>query len=75
MQTFTKVALDTLLTPDNCVLLLINHQPSQLANVNSHHPTMVINNATGLVNTARTFGIPTILTLAWELEYDARAAS
>jgi nicotinamidase-related amidase len=62
MQTFTKVGLDALLTPENCVLLLIDHQPSQLANVNSHEPTMVINNVTGLAKTAKAFGIPTILT-------------
>jgi nicotinamidase-related amidase len=62
MQAFTKVGLDALLTPENCVLLLIDHQPFQLANVNSHEPTMVINNVTGLAKTAKTYGIPTILT-------------
>src|SRR5882724_4129959 len=53
MQAFTKVGLDALLTPDNCVVVMIDHQPFQLANVNSHEPTMVINNA---------IGIPMILT-------------
>src|ERR1700732_3254950 len=62
MQTFTKVGLEALLTPENCVLLLIDHQPSQLSNVNSHEPTMVINNVTALAKTAKAFGIPTILT-------------
>jgi nicotinamidase-related amidase len=62
MPTFTKVGLEALLTPENCAVLLIDHQPSQLANVNSHEPTMVINNVTGLAKTARAFGIPTILT-------------
>src|SRR6202040_3555165 len=62
MQTLTKVGLDALLTPENCTLLLIDHQPSQLANVNSHEPTMVINNVTGLAKTAKAYGIPTILT-------------
>jgi nicotinamidase-related amidase len=61
-QTFTKIGLDALLTPENCVLLLIDHQPFQLANVNSHEPTMVINNVTGLAKTAKAYGIPTILT-------------
>ena len=42
MNTFTKVGLDALLTPENCAVLLIDHQPSQLANVNSDEPTMVI---------------------------------
>jgi|SRR5713226_4270642 len=62
MQTFTKVGLDALLTPDNCAVLLIDHQPSQLANVNSHEPTMVINNVTALAKTAKAFAVPTILT-------------
>jgi nicotinamidase-related amidase len=41
---------------------MIDHQPFPLANVNSHDPTMVINNAVGLAMTAKAFGIPTILT-------------
>jgi nicotinamidase-related amidase len=66
MQAFTKVGLEALLTPDNCVVVLIDHQPFQLANVNSHEPTMVINNVIGLAMTAKAFGIPTILTTARE---------
>jgi nicotinamidase-related amidase len=62
MQTFTKVGLDALVTPENCVLLLIDHQPFQLANVNSHEPTMVINNVTALAKIGKAYGIPTILT-------------
>src|SRR5216684_335369 len=62
MHTLTKVGLDALLTPENCAVLLIDHQPSQLANVNSHDPTMVINNVTALAKTAKAFGVPTILT-------------
>src|SRR5437660_11853508 len=66
MQMFTKVGLDALLTPDECVLLLIDHQPFQLANVNSHEPTMVINNVTALAKTAKIFKVPTILTTVTE---------
>src|ERR1700739_2933108 len=62
MNTFTKVGLDALLTPMNCTVLLIDHQPSQLANVNTNDPTLVINNVTGLAKTAKVFGVPTILT-------------
>jgi nicotinamidase-related amidase len=62
MHTFTKIGLDALLTPENCAVLLIDHQPFQLANVNSHEPTMVINNVTALAKTAKAYGIPTILT-------------
>ena len=39
-----KFGLDALLAPQNSVLVLIDHQPFQLANVNSHEPTLVINN-------------------------------
>ena len=59
---FTRVGLDALLTPENCVLLLIDHQPFQLANVNSHEPTMIVNNVTGLAKTAKAYDVPTILT-------------
>src|SRR5260221_13571351 len=62
MAQLTKVGLEALLTPDNCVVVMIDHQPFQLANVNSHEPTMVINNAIGLAMTAKAYGIPTILT-------------
>jgi nicotinamidase-related amidase len=62
MPTSTKVGLDALLTPEDCVVLLIDHQPSQLANVNSHDPTMVINNVTALAKVAKAFDVPTILT-------------
>src|ERR1700751_4980095 len=61
-KTFNKVGPDALLTPENCVLLLVDHQPFQLANVHSHEPTMVINNVTALAKTAKIYGIPTILT-------------
>ena len=40
--------LASLLRPEDSVLVLIDHQPYQLANVNSHEPQMVVNNAAGL---------------------------
>jgi hypothetical protein len=58
MQQFTKVGLEALLTPHNCVVVMIDNQPFQLANVNSHEPTMVINNAIGLAMTARRTASP-----------------
>ncbi|WP_413615406.1 hydrolase [Halomonas cupida] len=54
--------LDSLLRPEDSVLVLIDHQPYQLANLNSHEPQMVVNNATGLAKAAKAFGVPTILT-------------
>lgn len=54
--------LASLLRPEDSVLVLIDHQPYQLANVNSHEPQMVINNTVGLAKAAKAFGVPTILT-------------
>ena len=54
--------LASLLRPEDSVLVLIDHQPFQLANLNSHEPTMVVNNTTGLAKVAKAFGVPTILT-------------
>jgi nicotinamidase-related amidase len=61
-----KTGLSALLTPEESVLLLIDHQPFQLANVNSHEPTMVINNTVGLAKTAKVFDVPVILTTVLE---------
>lgn len=54
--------LASLLRPEDSVLVLIDHQPYQLANLNSHDPHMVVNNTTALAKTAKAFGVPTILT-------------
>ena len=54
--------LDSLLRPEDSVLVLIDHQPYQLANLNSHDPQAVVNNSTGLAKLAKAFKVPTILT-------------
>jgi nicotinamidase-related amidase len=54
--------LASLLRPQDSVLVLIDHQPYQLANLNSHDPHIVVNNATALAKTAKVFDVPTILT-------------
>lgn len=54
--------LDSLLRPEDSVVVLIDHQPYQLTNVNSHEPQMVVNNAAALAKTAKAFRVPTILT-------------
>ena len=54
--------LDSLLRPEDSVLVLIDHQPYQLANLNSHDPQAVVNNTTALAKTAKAFGVPVILT-------------
>src|SRR5438552_11491564 len=62
----SKTGLRALLTPKDSVLLLIDHQPFQFANLHSHEPTMVVNNVIGLAKTAKLFGVPTILTTVVE---------
>jgi hypothetical protein len=58
MSTHNKTGLEALVTPEESVLLLIDHQPFQFANLHSHEPTMVVNNVVGLAKTAKVFGIP-----------------
>lgn len=53
---------DSLLRPEDSVLVLIDHQPFQLANLNSHDPQMVVNNSAALAKTAKAYGVPTVLT-------------
>ncbi|CAM5457069.1 hydrolase [Streptomyces cyaneofuscatus] len=66
VSTPNKAGLDALLTPEESVLVLIDHQPFQFANLNSHEPTMVVNNVVGLAKAAKAFGVPTILTTVLE---------
>ena len=61
LMTFRN-GLASLLRPEDSVLLLIDHQPFQLTNLNSHDPQMVLNNTAGLAKAAKAFGVPTILT-------------
>ncbi|WP_458078329.1 hydrolase [Streptomyces sp. EMB26] len=66
MSAGNKAGLGALLTPEESVLVLIDHQPFQVANLHSHEPTMVINNAVGLAKAAKVFDVPTILTTVVE---------
>ncbi|QVJ01530.1 hydrolase [Nocardiopsis eucommiae] len=66
MSTTPKNGLQALLTPEESVLLLIDHQPFQFANLNSHEPSMVVNNAVALGRAARAFDVPTVLTTVLE---------
>ncbi len=61
-----KVGLNALLTPDNCVLILIDHQPFQFAGLRSHDAQTVINNVVGLAKSAKAFAVPTLLTTVVE---------
>lgn len=61
-----KTGLDALLRPADSILVLIDHQPYQFANLHSHEPTMIVNNVIGLAKTAKVFEVPTILTTVIE---------
>ena len=66
MSKTPKIGLDGLLRPDNSVLVLIDHQPYQFANLHSHEPTMIINNVIALAKTAKVFNVPTVLSTVIE---------
>ena len=63
---FNKTGLETLLTPENSALILIDHQPFQFASLNSHDPQTIINNVVGLAKVAKLFKVPTLLTTVTE---------
>ncbi len=61
-----RTGFDALLSPERSVLLLIDHQAFQFANLHSHNPTLIINNVVGLAKAAKAFEVPTILTTVTE---------
>jgi nicotinamidase-related amidase len=66
MKKSPKTGLQGLLRPEDSIVVLIDHQPYQFTNLNSHEPTMVINNVVGLAKAAKVFNVPTILTTVIE---------
>ncbi|WP_459556692.1 hydrolase [Lacunimicrobium album] len=66
MAKTAKTGLDALLRPEDSILVLIDHQPFQFANLHSHEPTMIANNVIGLAKAAKIFNVPTILTTVLE---------
>ena len=66
MQTNIKTGLEALLRPEDSIVVLIDHQPFQFANLNSHEPTMIINAVAGFSKAAKIFNVPTILTTVIE---------
>jgi nicotinamidase-related amidase len=66
MSKTPKIGLDALLRPEDSVLVLIDHQPYQFANLHSHEPTMIVNNVIALARTAKVFNVPTILSTVLE---------
>ena len=66
MSKTPKIGLDALLRPEDSVLVLIDHQAYQFANLHSHEPTMIINNVIALAKTAKVFNVPTVLSTVIE---------
>src|SRR5467141_1633437 len=50
-----------LLTPDNCVVTLIDLQPQMLFGVSNFDRQTIINNNVALAKAARVFGVPVVL--------------
>src|SRR5205823_4884462 len=65
-QSHLKAGLGALLTPDNCVLILIDHQAFQIAGLRSHDTQTIINSVVGLAKGAKVFGVPTLLSTVLE---------
>jgi nicotinamidase-related amidase len=61
-----KTGLQALLRPEDSVVVLIDHQPYQFANLHSHEPTMIVNNVIALGKLAKVFDVPTILSTVIE---------
>src|SRR6202795_1597079 len=57
-----KLSEKGLLTPDNCVVALIDHQPQMLFGVANFDRQAIINNGVALAKATRVFDVPTILT-------------
>jgi nicotinamidase-related amidase len=51
-----------LLTPDNCVVALIDHQPQMLFGTSNFDRQSIINNTVALGKAARVFDVPVVLT-------------
>ena len=57
-----KLSEKGLLTPDNCVVALIDHQPQMLFGVSNFDRQSIINNTVAFGKAAKVFDVPVILT-------------
>ena len=55
-------AIHSLLTPENCTMIFIDHQPQMTFGVTSIDRQTLTNNVVGLAKAARIFNVPVILT-------------
>ena len=68
-ETFVSNKIHSLLTPDNCTLIMIDFQPQMAFGVKSIDGETLINNAEGLAKSAKIFNVPTILTTVAEKSF------
>ncbi|MGD1876020.1 MAG: hydrolase [Kiloniellaceae bacterium] len=63
----------TLLTPDNCQLIFIDHQPQMAFGVQSIDRQVLKNNTVALAKSAKVFGIPTTITTVETLSFSGHS--
>lgn len=56
------MTIHSLLTPENCTVIFIDHQPQMTFGVTSIDRQLLLNNTVGLAKAARAFNVPVILT-------------
>ena len=61
-MTRTNEIVRSLLTPENCTVIFIDHQPQMAFGVTSIDRQLLINNTVGLAKAAKIFNVPVILT-------------
>jgi nicotinamidase-related amidase len=52
---------EPLLTPQNCALLVIDYQPSQIQTVTSIDHDLLVRNIVSVAGLAKAYGLPTVL--------------
>jgi len=57
-----KLSEKGLLTPDNCVVALIDHQPQMLLGTSNFDRQVIINNTVAFAEACRVFDVPVVLT-------------
>src|ERR1700741_1743645 len=57
-----KLSEKGLLTPDNCVVAFIDHQPQMLFGTSNFDRQTIINNTVALAKASRVFDVPVVLT-------------
>ncbi|MFD4603477.1 hydrolase [Streptomyces sp. NPDC058464] len=61
ITTVTATPGPDLLTPDNCAVLFVDHQPQMFFGTGSGDRTAIVNSTLGLAKAAKAFGVPVVL--------------